>query len=63
MKVDGMDWLDWLHKTREESERERLRRGISGAEWLKQIRARAEAFQRERATHDAVAARDRKVEP
>jgi len=42
-----------LHKTREESEKERLRRGISGAEWLKQIRARAEAFQRERATRDA----------
>jgi hypothetical protein len=60
MKVDGLDWIDWLHKTREESERERMRRGISGSEWLKEIRARAEAFKRERASREAPVARDSK---
>ncbi|MBM3331260.1 hypothetical protein FJY68_05320 [candidate division WOR-3 bacterium] len=60
MKVEGMDWMDWLHKVREESEKERIRRGIGGAEWLKQIRARAEAFKRERAGRDTPAVHDRK---
>jgi hypothetical protein len=60
MKVDGLDWIDWLHKAREKSERERIRRGISGAEWLKEIRTRAEAFKRERASHEASVVHDRK---
>jgi hypothetical protein len=48
MKIDGLDWMEWLHKKREESENESKRRGISGAEWLKEIRARAEAYMKER---------------
>jgi hypothetical protein len=60
MKVDGLDWIDWLHKAREESERERERRGISGAEWLREIRAQAEAYKRERASHVAPVVHDRK---
>ena len=61
MKVDGLDWLDWLHKTREESEKDRVRRGISGSDWLKEIRAQAEAFKRERAGREAPVAHDRKA--
>jgi hypothetical protein len=60
MKVDGLDWIDWLHKAREESERERIRRGISGAEWLREIRARAEAYKRERASQVAPVVHDHK---
>ena len=59
MKVDGLDWIDWLHKAREESERERIRRGISGAEWLKEIRAQAETYVKERASRDTPVARDK----
>ena len=59
MKIDGLDWMEWLHKKREESERERKRRGISGAEWLKEIRARAEAYMKERASQDSAVARDK----
>jgi hypothetical protein len=59
MKIDGLDWIDWLHKVREESEKERIRRGISGADWLKEIRARAEAFQLARAGDAAAVARDK----
>ena len=62
MKIDGLDWMDWLHKKREESERERKRRGISGAEWLKEIRVRAEAFMEERASQDSPVARDHKAD-
>ena len=61
MKVEGMDWMDWLHKSREESEKERIRRGISGAEWLREMRARADDFQRERAARETPVARDGKA--
>jgi len=43
MKIEGLDWLDWLHKIRAESEAERKRRGLTGAEWL---RLRRQATQR-----------------
>jgi hypothetical protein len=62
MKVDGLDWIDWLHKTREQSEAERIRRGITGAEWLRELRTRAEVFERERENHEPSVARDRKPE-
>jgi len=61
MKIDGLDWLDWLHKVREESENERKRRGQSGAEWLKEIRARAEVYLQGRPSRNSTVARDRKA--
>ncbi len=60
MKVDGLDWMDWLHKVRRESEEERKRLGLSGEEWLKQGRARAEAIMAELARERPPVARDRK---
>ena len=42
MKIDGLDWMDWLHKRRAEREAERLREGVSGAEWLRRVSAHAE---------------------
>ena len=41
MKIDGLDFLDWLHKTRRESEIERKRKGIDGVEWLRMISRRS----------------------
>ena len=58
MKIEGMDWLDWLHARREESERERKLRGISGADWLKEIRVRAEAHRAGRENRDTPVARE-----
>ena len=43
MKIDGMDWMDWLHKMRREQEEQRIREGISMAEWLRRINAEADA--------------------
>jgi hypothetical protein len=40
MKIDGLDFIDWLHKIRAESEAERKRRGLSGADWVR-LRRRA----------------------
>jgi hypothetical protein len=62
MKIDGLDWMDWLHKTRQEMENERKRRGQSEVEWLREARARAEAMKRELACQDTPVARDRKTE-
>jgi hypothetical protein len=59
MKIDGLDWIDWLHRQRERSEAERKRRGISGADWLREIRAQAEAYLKERPSHDAPIVRDK----
>lgn len=42
MKIEGLDFIDWLHKIRMESEKERRRRGISGEEWLKKTAMEAE---------------------
>jgi hypothetical protein len=42
MKIEGLDWMDWLHKKRAEEEERRMREGISGAEWLRRISVHAE---------------------
>jgi hypothetical protein len=42
MKHNGDDWMDWLHRKRAEEEAKRLRDGISGAEWLRRVSARAQ---------------------
>jgi hypothetical protein len=47
MKIEGMDWLDWLHKARRESEEERTRLGLSGEEWLQRIEERAKEIRKE----------------
>jgi len=45
MKIDGLDWLEWLHKSRRESEDERKCLGLSRAEWLKKMEDEAERIQ------------------
>jgi hypothetical protein len=42
MKIDGLDWMDWLHRKRAEEEEKRIREGISGAEWLRRASAHAQ---------------------
>jgi hypothetical protein len=59
MEIDGMEFLDWLHRIRRESAAERKRRGISGVEWLKQVEERAAAVEKEIAELAAPIARDK----
>jgi hypothetical protein len=47
MKIDGLDWMDWLHKQRAEAEAERKRSGQSLADWLKQTEEHAREIRRE----------------
>jgi hypothetical protein len=58
MKIDELEWMDWLHKTRQEMEEERKRRGLSEAEGLEEIRVQAEEHRREHTAHDTPIVRD-----
>ncbi len=62
MKIDGLDWMDWLHKISHESEEERKRLGLSGEEWLRRGRVTAEAILAETAHERPPAVRDRKAD-
>ena len=42
MKIDGLDWMDWLHKVRREAEEKRIRDGLSVEEWLRRAAERDE---------------------
>jgi len=53
MKIDGIDWMDWLHQLRAESEAERKRQGISIAE------ATADRIEQELSGLSAPVARDK----
>ena len=44
MKIDGLEWMDWLHKMRAEQESRRQEEGISLAEWLRRVNAEAVAI-------------------
>jgi hypothetical protein len=59
MKIDGLDWMDWLHKTRRESEQERKRLGLSRVEWLKRIEQEAEQIRTELLASSQPIARDK----
>jgi hypothetical protein len=59
MKIDGTDWLDWLHRIRQESEAERRRQGKTIAEWLARAEETADRVEREMAGMAASVARDK----
>jgi hypothetical protein len=60
MKNDGDDWMDWLHRKRAEEETKRMREGISGAEWLRRVSARAQEILAGLPEHEpAAVARDK----
>jgi hypothetical protein len=62
MKIDGLDWMDWLHRTRQEMEDERKRSGQSEVGWLKEAGARARAIKQELAGCETPVVRDRKTD-
>ena len=58
MKIEGLDWMDWLHKTRRESEQERKRLGLSRVEWLKRMEQEADRIRAELNASAQLAVRD-----
>ena len=59
MKIDGLDWMDWLHKTRRESEQKRKQLGLSRVEWLGRIGQEADQIRSEMAAKAQPVARDK----
>jgi len=59
MEIDGLDWMDWLHKVRRESEEERKRLGLSRVEWLRRMEREADQVRAELAAHAQTVARDK----
>lgn len=59
MKIDGLDWMDWLHKVRREFEEERKRLGLSRVEWLKRMESEADQIRAELAARAQPVAHDR----
>ena len=59
MKIDGLDWMDWLHKTRRESEQKRKQLGLSRVEWLRRIGQDADQTRSEVAAKAQPTARDK----
>jgi hypothetical protein len=55
MKIDGLEWMDWLHRIRRESEEERRRLGLSYAERLARAERAADAVTEELASQPLVA--------
>jgi hypothetical protein len=47
MKIEGLGFMDWLHKIREESEKERKGRNLSGVDWLREIEKEADQIMQE----------------
>jgi hypothetical protein len=58
MKIDGLDWMDWLHKVRHEAEEKRIRDGLTVEQWLQQVRTRAAESRKRRSHEYAAVARD-----
>jgi len=54
--------MDWLHKTRRESEQERKRLGLSRVEWLRRVEREADQIRSEIASKAQPVARDQPPE-
>ena len=61
MKIDGLEWLDWLHETRRKSEQERKRLGLSRVEWLKRMEQEADRIRAELHAPAQFVARDKQA--
>jgi len=59
MKTDSPDFLDWLHEQRRAAEADRKRRGLSGADYLRECTREAAQVRDELATRRQVTARDK----
>jgi hypothetical protein len=58
MKTEDMDFMDWLHDQRREAEADRKRRGLSGADYLRECAREAARVREEMAAQNPPVARD-----
>ena len=59
MKNEEPDFLDWLHEQRRAAETDRKRRGLSGADYLRECAREAARVREELAEHRQLTARDK----
>lgn len=59
MKTEDSDFLDWLHEQRRAAEADRKRRGLSGADYLRECAREAVRVREELAARRQVTARDK----
>ena len=59
MEIEGLDWMEWLHKIRRESEEERKRLGVSRLDWLKRMEREADEIRAEIAARAQPVAHDK----
>ena len=57
MKTEETDFLVWLHKIREEAEAERKQRGLTGAEWLREVSRESKRILKKPRRHARASAR------
>ena len=59
MNPEPLDFLDWLHEQRREAEADRKRRGLSGADYLRECAREAARVRKELAARRQFVARDK----
>ena len=59
VKTDGLEWLAWLHEQRRAAEADRKRRGLSGADYLRECAREAALVREEHAARRQLAVRDK----
>ncbi len=59
MKIDGLEWMDGLHDERRAAEADRKRRGLSGADYLRECAREAARIRDELATRRQLTASDK----
>ena len=59
MKIDGLDWMERLHDQRRAAEADRKRRGLSGADYLRECAREAARVRGELATRRQVTVSDK----
>jgi hypothetical protein len=59
MKTEEPDFLDWLHEQRRAAEADRKRRGLSGADYLRECAREAAMVRDELAIRRQLTARDK----
>jgi len=59
MKNENVSFLDWLHDQRRKAEADRKRRGLSGADYLRECAREAARVREELAAHRQLTARDK----
>jgi len=63
METEELDFMDWLHDQRRQAEADRKRRGLSGADYLRECAREAARVRDEMAAQVQLVVRDKPADP